>query len=939
MNPSAKTVRVLLVEDSPSDAMIVREALSEAPGFQFVITHVERLADALTQLAEQDFDIVLVDLALPDSSGLETFIRVQSADSKIPIVVLSGYSDGSVALKAVGAGAQDYLVKGDWEERVLPRAIRYAIERKRNAEALRLTHVQLRLLLDHSPAVLMAWRLDGEQFVPHLVSENITRLLGFSVPEVLDSSWWRDHVHPGDLASATAGILSSRGSDRCQMEYRLRHKDGAYHWVDDNRRLVCDSTGQAMEQVGIWTDITERRRSEEKLNASETRYRSLVDATAQIAWVTDADGQVREPLPSWQKYTGQTAEEVFGAGWATALHPEDIEGALWAWRGAVRTNTNCDVEYRLRRHDGEYRDFAVRGVPVLSKDGVLIEWVGCCRDITERKLAEAALRVALERLQLAVKTGRAGTWDVDLLTGEADWDEQMCALYGRDANDLEPGSERWHLAIHPDDLEHAAAIQTASVRGEQDAFELDFRITRRNDGAERIIRALGVTVRDNLNRPVRMTGINWDVTEERVREEKLVTALALERELTEKARTAERAKSAFLAGMSHEIRTPMNAILGFSDLISRAPDLPADCRTYIETVTTSGEALLRILNDVLDYSRLEANGLQIEESSYSPREVLQDIHTLLAPTGKAKGLDFQLDISDAVPLIQWNDAGRLRQVLLNLASNAMKFTEKGNITLGACLGDPPMAGQLPCIEYFVRDSGPGIPADNLGEIFEPFQQLDSSISRRYGGSGLGLSISRNLVNLMGGTLSVKSVIDVGSEFRVRLWNIAPKVSKASIAVTPPAETLNITFAVKNPMRLLLVEDDPISRRLMQVMLGKLGYAPLIAVNGCEAVESFRREELDCILMDLQMPLKDGFAATAEIRESERVNSSARHVYISALTANVAAHDQQRCFDAGMDAYLAKPIMWVTLAEILARAANFTRQRTLPILPALEYSRN
>jgi CheY-like chemotaxis protein len=417
-----------------------------------------------------------------------------------------------------------------------------------------------------------------------------------------------------------------------------------------------------------------------------------------------------------------------------------------------------------------------------------------------------------------------------------------------------------------------------------------------------------------------MTGVNWDVTEERIREEKLAESLAQEKELAEKAQAGSRAKSEFLAVMSHEIRTPMNGILGFSELLAAAPNLPDDCRDYVKTIASSGEALLRIIDDILDFSRLEAGGLKIEPTLFSTREILQDVRTLLAPRASEKHLEFLLAVEDGVPEHLWNDAGRLRQILINLAGNALKFTAHGSITLGLRPARNPIESREPAVEFFVRDTGMGIPADKLAHVFEPFAQADSSISRRYGGTGLGLAISRNLVELMGGKLSVQSKVGEGSEFAVALPIDMPH-GAAPAAQDSAREDLGEAFAASHPLRILLVDDDPVNLKLMLIMLRKLGYEPLTARDGVEAVEIYRRERPDCILMDLQMPRKGGHQATIEIREMEDAAPGSGHAYIAALTADIVEEDRRQCFEVGMDAHMTKPIKRAVLAQNLERACE------------------
>jgi signal transduction histidine kinase len=291
-----------------------------------------------------------------------------------------------------------------------------------------------------------------------------------------------------------------------------------------------------------------------------------------------------------------------------------------------------------------------------------------------------------------------------------------------------------------------------------------------------------------------------DVTEKRLREQRLTEALQHEKELTGQARAGELAKSEFLAVMSHEIRTPMNGILGFAELLAQTSSLPDECRDYVETISTSSENLLRILDDILLFSRLEAGRVQIEKIAFEPREMLEEIRILLAPSAQTKGLDFKVAVDQEIPEKLLGDVGRLRQVLLNLAGNAIKFTDQGQVEMG--LHRTPTAPGL--VEFFVRDTGVGIAAGKLEEIFQPFVQADGSVSRRHGGTGLGLTISRRLTELMEGQLRVQSNPGKGTLFRVTVPMEAAGPESGQDRIAEKDETLDATFAGAHPLSILFV---------------------------------------------------------------------------------------------------------------------------------------
>jgi signal transduction histidine kinase/CheY-like chemotaxis protein len=409
-----------------------------------------------------------------------------------------------------------------------------------------------------------------------------------------------------------------------------------------------------------------------------------------------------------------------------------------------------------------------------------------------------------------------------------------------------------------------------------------------------------------------------EATEVRLRaaREALTNSLEHEKELAAQARAGDQAKSEFLAVMSHEVRTPLNGILGFAALLENAPELGPESREQARIIVQSGETLLRILNDILDFSRIEAGRLAIEKVPFAPREVLRDVEGLLDRQAAEKGIAFAVEIAPRVPERLEGDPGRLRQVLVNLAGNAIKFTQRGRVAVTA----QPHPEKPGWYMFAVEDTGPGITPAQLEKIFQPFTQADSSISRRFGGTGLGLAISRRLAALLGGDLTVSSTPGKGSSFVVTLP--LPEARTAPSALQPAAnETLDAEFARRHPLRILVAEDDPVNLKLIEAVTRRLGYQPLSARNGREAVERFQADAPDVILMDMQMPEMDGLEATRRIRELEKSSGRASRVVIAALTANIFPADREKCRQAGMDGFLNKPLRPDAVAVLFAKASR------------------
>ena len=646
------------------------------------------------------------------------------------------------------------------------------------------------------------------------------------------------------------------------------------------------------------------RRAVQRDATHEKRYRELLDNSSDIVYTHDLDGNLITWSKAGELITGYTQREVSGRNLVELAPPEHRQDV----QRIVQTNTNgCaprafELVILAKNANRITLDVSTRAI---TQEGRQVGVLGFARDMTARKNAEEALKQSELRLRTVVTNA-----PVILLALSGAGVLTLCD--GKGLTALRPQESLVGSTVH--DLESTlpglSAAYNRAMSGEK--------VTTMQEAGGRIYETQLVPVREN-NAVTGVIGIAIDVTERKRSEQEAQRA-------REAAEAASKAKSEFLANMSHEIRTPMNCILGMTELALDGP-LSAEQREYLELAKTSTGSLLTIINDFLDFSKVEAGKLELDLARFSLADLLATTLKHFALRARQKGLELAYHIVPGTPDAFIGDAGRVRQVLTNLIGNAIKFTEKGSVTVQVRTELQSESEAVLRIE--IIDTGIGIPREKQQMIFDAFAQADGSATRRYGGTGLGLTISRQIVELMDGQIGVKSNPGKGSTFHFSL-----RLRKTNEMLERGSETrlLNKAASIERPaplearapLRVLLVEDNPANQTLILYMLRKQRYDVTVANNGLEALATLDKPgagTFSLILMDIQMPQMNGLEATAAIREREK--GSAARIPIIALTAHAMKGDMERCFEAGMDAYISKPIHRDQLLAIIERFARAT----------------
>jgi PAS domain S-box-containing protein len=638
-------------------------------------------------------------------------------------------------------------------------------------------------------------------------------------------------------------------------------------------------------------------------------FEQLFALSSDLLSIVDFQGRFLRVNPAWTVSLGWNAEEILGRTFLELIHPEDVADTVAA-AGRLRSGqTVCGFENRYRGADNHYRWLSWSSYPNLSAKTIF----SVARDVTDRHIQETALLLSEKRFSDAFEHAPHGMALASLTGKFLKVNKALCQLleYGED----ELLNLNFQQLTHEEDLPGCLAHIARQIAGEQVPFSSEKRY-RSKSGKYVSTLVSCSTVRDALGQPVHFISQIQDITLQKSVIEEM-------RKARDGAEAANRAKSEFLAIMSHEIRTPMNGVLGFSSLLAESV-LNEEQQRFVRHIQQSGETLLNLINDILEFSKIEAGKIELEETVFDFRQIAEEVVSFLFPKASEKGLFLHLQFSDEIPKKIYSDAGRIRQVLLNLTCNAVKFTETGGVVVEIAL-----SGNAQC-KVSVIDSGMGIPHEKLGQLFREFTQLDSSTTRRFGGTGLGLAISRRLTELLGGEIGVESTPGAGSVFwfTLPLCTAEPDIESLDRdpldAGTPVSNAAVPVDPCLSGVRVLVVEDNSANQLFAVYLLNKVGCTVGLAANGREAVAQFSQLPYDVILMDCYMPEMDGFEATKAIRQ---LGQRGRDIPIIAVTASITKADQEHCKSAGMNDFLPKPWSREGLVRLLRKWARPKRRKS------------
>ncbi len=710
------------------------------------------------------------------------------------------------------------------------------------------------------------------------LDEALQRIMGIDTADgTLDWAGITKLIYPPDAQRFASEINEALGGDKDYVsEYRFLRPDGEVRTLEARGHVIRDAAGRPLRMIGTSMDITERKQAEEELQ----KLSQAVEQSPASVVITDLKGTIEYVNPKFCEVTGYTFQEAIGQNpriLKSEHTPAGVHRELWK---TIKGGNEWRGEFQNKKKNGEiYWESAIIS-PLKSADGSTAHYLAVKEDVTEHKKMLESIREKEARFRGYFEHSQVGMAVTSPAKGWIEANDQLQKMFGYTLDELQQMT--WAEITHPDDLEADAQQFERMLAGEIDNYTLDKRFIRK-DGEIVFTNLTVACIRDDTGDVLHVLASFQDITErkkmdddlhERIEEldEAQSAMLNMMEDLDEeksKAEEATRAKSDFLANMSHEIRTPMNAVIGMAHLASKTELTPKQ-QDYLNKIQSSANSLLGIINDILDFSKIEAGKLDMEAVEFDLLETMDNVANVITVKAQEReNLEVLFSLDSEVPNFLVGDSLRLNQILVNLGNNAVKFTEQGEIVISARVTE--RLDDKVTLQFSVRDTGIGMTAEQQAKLFQAFSQADTSTTRKYGGTGLGLTISKRLVNLMGGEIWTESEAGQGTTFNFTAeFGLGKATVKRHFEPAPDLRGLKV----------LVVDDNATSREILQDILESFTFEVYMSASGEEALEEIERADRDkpfeLVIMDWKMPGMDGIEASRRIKSHPEIDQNTRH---------------------------------------------------------------
>lgn len=844
--------------------------------------------------------LVLSVVSIASFVSLRQFLAGVDHDDRARQVITQLANLGSM-LKDAETGSRGYVISGD-EAFLKPYHAALTAERS--------TMSRLRELLASDPEqgslLAMLEPLVAERAALTRTLVDLRRAQGFEAAQT--------HVRSGAgkrTMDTIRGLLDRMtAEENAALATRARVKATS---TNITVAIICIGSVLGILLVGaagwlVRRDLTQRAAAERARFESEQRLHALSESLPQITWVARADGNMEYYNSRWFEFTGLTFEATRDWGWKPVIHPDDLSRCMEEWTHCLETGENFEGQYRFRRgSDGAYRWHLCRGIARRDELGAIVQWIGTYTDIDDQKSSEAEVKRSRAFLDAVIE-------NIPHMVCIKDAEDLRCVLFNRAGEKLTGLSRQQMIARTDADIfsEEVAARFEAddrralTLKSSVNIAEEQFHTPH---AGIRMLHTQKIPMLDEHGEPRFLLGISEDITERQRAEQEL-------RDAKLAAEAASRAKSEFLAHMSHEIRTPLNGVIGMTDLLL-GTQLTQQQRRFVGLAKTSAESLTTVINDILDFSKIEAGKLEIVFSEFNLHDAVEEVMQVLSQKAVSKGLEIACVVEPTVPSRMGGDVDRLRQILINLVNNAIKFTERGAVLLRVSLDEP--HGGRPVMRFAVTDTGIGIQREQVGRLFRAFSQADSSTTRTYGGTGLGLAISKQLVELMGGQIGVESESGCGSTF----WFTVPMDPACPDVLSDTRDQIDPRM-----LRVLAVDGNDVHREILREQIASWGLDAVTAPDAQQALAlltdaSEKQAPFRVAIVDQQMPDMDGAQLASAIRRRASINDTVLMILLS-VEADI---DPDRLRAMGFSGHITKPVRQSRLFDAIMDAIG-TAHRTI-----------